>query len=34
LSTDSFRVRIIDASNVPSRDYFLDYVAVTVTYAS
>jgi hypothetical protein len=33
LSSANFRVRVIDASNVSTRDYFLDYAGVTVTYA-
>jgi len=32
LNGTNFRVRIIDASTVPSRDFSLDYVAVSVTY--
>jgi hypothetical protein len=32
LSGSNFRVRIIDASTVPSRDFRLDYVAVSVAY--
>ena len=33
LNTTNFRVRIIDASTVTTRDYSLDYLAVSVTYA-
>ncbi len=33
LSTTNFRVRIIDASTNASRDFSLDYLAVSVTYA-
>lgn len=33
LGTTKFRVRIIDASTVTTRDYSLDYLAVSVTYA-
>lgn len=33
LSTTNFRVRLIDASTVASRDFQLDYVSVSVTYA-
>jgi hypothetical protein len=32
LSTTNFMVRVIDVSNVTTRDFFLDYVGVTVTY--
>ena len=32
LSTSSFRVRLIDATSNPNKDYRLDYVAVTVQY--
>lgn len=32
LAGSNFRVRIIDASTVPTRDFRLDYVAVSVTY--
>jgi hypothetical protein len=32
LSTTTFRLRIIDASSVPTRDFSLDYVAISVTY--
>jgi hypothetical protein len=33
LGTTKFRVRLIDASTIAGRDYTLDYVAVSVTYA-
>ncbi|MCY7419782.1 MAG: hypothetical protein LH650_15065 [Chloroflexi bacterium] len=33
LSTTNFRVRIIDASTITTRDFQLDYLAVSVTYA-
>ena len=33
LGTSAFRVRIIDASTVATRDFQLDYLAVSVTYA-
>jgi hypothetical protein len=33
LSTTNFRVRIIDASTITTRDFSLDYLAVSVTYA-
>ena len=32
-STTSFRVRVIDATSQPSKDYCLDYLAVMVDYA-
>jgi hypothetical protein len=32
LNTTNFRLRIIDASSVTSRDLSLDYVAISVTY--
>jgi hypothetical protein len=32
LSGSNFRVRIIDASTVATRDFYLDYLAVSVTY--
>ncbi len=32
LSTSSFRVRLIDATGNPNKDYRLDYLAVTVQY--
>ena len=32
LSNANFRVRFTDATNQPSKDYLLDYVAVEVTY--
>lgn len=32
LGTTSFRLRIIDASSVTTRDFSLDYVAISVTY--
>ena len=32
LNGSNFRVRIVDASTVPSRDFRLDYVAVSVAY--
>jgi hypothetical protein len=32
LSGSNFRVRIIDASTAGTRDFYLDYVAVSVTY--
>lgn len=32
MSTSTFRVRVADASNITTRDYLLDYLAVTVTY--
>jgi hypothetical protein len=31
-SNANFRVRVIDAASNTSRDFFLDYVAVNVTY--
>lgn len=33
LNGTNFRVRIVDASTVPSRDFRLDYVAVSVSYS-
>jgi hypothetical protein len=33
MGTTTFRVRIIDASTVATRDFSLDYLAVSVTYA-
>lgn len=33
LGTTTFRVRIIDASTMSNRDFSLDYLAVSVTYA-
>ena len=32
LSTTNFRVRVIDATSSPNKDYRLDYLAVTVQY--
>ena len=32
LSDANFRVRVIDVAGSTSRDFFLDYVAVNVTY--
>ena len=32
LNTTNFRLRIIDASSVTTRDFSLDYVAISVTY--
>ena len=33
LNTTNFRVRIIDASTIATRNFSLDYLAVSVTYA-
>ena len=33
LNTTNFRVRLIDASTIATRDFSLDYLAVSVTYA-
>ena len=33
LNTTNFRVRIIDASTLTTKQFSLDYVAVSVTYA-